>query len=285
MAQQALPEREARLGRATGADASGAAPHAVVLLLPGGGTAHSVRRRSAVAGAALRPLARRLARAARQGEPDATLVAHVLHYRYRGWNGEAAHPARDAEWAVAEVVRRYGDVPVCLAGVDVGARAALRAAGHPTVASVLALSTWLPAGGEEGAGSGAGSAGAGAGVSVGTGTRTSSAAESEPVGQLIGRQVLLVHGTDDGRTPPELTLRLAERAKKINADVCRFEVHTDGHGLRQHQAEVAALAENFVLGTLCGRDFARPLVDAMAAPPPLGLRMPLASGFGSSVHS
>ena len=40
---------------------------------------------------------------------------------------------------MAEVVRRYGDVPVCLVGMDMGARAALRAAGHPVVASVLAL--------------------------------------------------------------------------------------------------------------------------------------------------
>lgn len=274
MAQQALPEREARLGRAMGADGSGSAPHAVVLLLPGGGTAHSLRRRSAVAAAALRPLARRLVRAAQQGEPDASLVAHVVHYRYRGWNGEAAHPACDAEWAVTEVVRRYGDVPVCLAGVDVGARAALRAAGHPAVGSVLALSPWLPAAGD------------GAGSAAGT-RRPSSAREeehAEPVRQLIGRQVLLVHGTDDGHTDPELSYRLAERAKKVNADVCRFEVHTDGHGLRQHHTEVAALAENFVLGTLCGGEFARPLTDAMAAPPPLGLRMPLATGFGRSLR-
>lgn len=277
MAQQALPEREARLGRAMGADESGAAPHAVVLLLPGGGMARSVRRRSAVAAAALRPLARRLVRAAQQGQPDTSLVAHILHYRYRGWNGEDAHPAGDAEWAVAEVVRRYGDVPVCLLGVDVGARAALRAAGHPMVASVLAISPWLPEADPDGAD---GTAGAAAGAPG----RATGAHESEPVKQLVGRQVLLVHGTDDEHTSPELSYRLAERAKKTNADVCRFEVHTDGHGLRQHNVEVAALAENFVLGTVCGREFARPLTDAMAAPPPLGLRMPLATGFGRSLR-
>ncbi|OEV32011.1 dienelactone hydrolase, partial [Streptomyces nanshensis] len=222
---------------------------------------------SAVAAAAVRPLARRLVRGALQGEPETSLVAHVVHYRYRGWNGEAAHPACDAEWAVEEVVRRYGDVPVCLVGVDVGARAALRAAGHPMVTSVLALSLWLPDP---------------SGLPDPPADRP--AAEEEPVRQLVGRQVLLVHGTDDEHTDPELSYRLAERAKKANADVCRFEVHTDGHRLHQHNAEVAALAENFVLGTVCGRDFARPLVDAMAAPPPLGLRMPLAMGFGTSLR-
>lgn len=234
----------------------GTAPHGVVLVLPGGGVAASTRRASLRAAAHALPLARRLARAA----PDEPLVAHLLHYRYRGWNGEEAHPAHDATWAVDEVVRRYGDVPVCLVGVDVGGRAALRAGGHPAVASVLALSPALPQV-PEGAGGG----------------------EEEPVRQLLGRHVLLVHGTDDAHTDPELSFRFAERAKKANGDVCRFEVHTDGHGLRQHSSEVAALARDFVLGTLCARDFCRPLTDALAAPPPLGLRMPLASGFGRTL--
>lgn len=177
-----------------------------------------------------------------------------MHYRYRGWNGDAAHPVADTVWAADEVVRRYGDVPICLAGYDLGARAALRAAGHQAVNSVLALGPWLPEAGEE------------------------------PVRQLAGRRVLLAHGTDDRHTAPELSLRLAERAKKINADVCRFEVHTDRHELRYLRAEVTALARDFVHGTLGGRDFSRPLADAFAAPPPLGLRMPLASGFGRSLE-
>lgn len=219
----------------------------VVLLLPGG-TARSVRRPSPVAAAAMLPLARRFARTGR----EASLVAHVVRYRYRGWNGDSAHPASDAEWAVDEVVRRYGDVPVCLAGTDLGARAALRAAGHRAVVSVLALAPWLP--------------------------------DEEPVRQLTGRHVLLVHGTDDAHSDPESSFRLAERAKKVNADVCRFEVHTDGHALYHHRSEVAALAEDFVLGTLCDEDFCRPLTDALAAPPPLGLRMPLATGFGRSLR-
>ncbi|MEE1939357.1 alpha/beta hydrolase [Streptomyces sp. TRM 70361] len=250
MAQQALPRRDARLGRAFGADRS---VQGVVLLLPGG-QAVSTRRRSSRAAAATLPLARRLSRA---GTGEA-LAAHVVHYRYRGWNGPAAHPVQDAEWALEQIVRRYGDVPVCLAGWDMGARAALRAAGHPAVVSVLALAPWLPAGSGDGA--------------------------PEPVEQLTGRTVLLVHGTDDEHTAPELSYHLAARAKKGNPDVCRFEVHTDGHALRQHRAEVVALAENFVVGSLCDRDFARPLADALAAPPPLGLRMPLAAGFGRSLR-
>lgn len=204
--------------------------------------------------ASVRALGRRLTRA---GQTEG-LAAHVVHYRFRGWNGSEAHLAGDASWAADEVVRRYGDVPVCLAGVDMGGRAALRAAGHTAVNSVLALAPWLP---EEDV-----------------------AAPPEPVKQLTGRRVLIVHGTNDERTDPELSFRLAARAKKSNRDVCRFEVHSDGHGLHQHRSEVHALAEDFVMGVLFGRGLSRPLEDALAAPPPLGLRMPLASGFGKALR-
>src|SRR5690348_8111365 len=108
MASQALPEHGAKLSRAIGAEA-GSAVCGVVLLLPAG-SAVSTRRCSPVTAAAALPLARRLVRAGRAEG----LVAHIVHYRFRGWNGEHAHPAADAVWAADEVVRRYGDVPVCL---------------------------------------------------------------------------------------------------------------------------------------------------------------------------
>ncbi|CAM5441862.1 Predicted esterase [Streptomyces sp. MnatMP-M77] len=224
----------------------------VVLLLPDG-RADSHRRPSPLSYAAQLPFARSLARA---GVGDG-LAVHVLRYRRRGWNADEAHPVEDAAWAADEVQRRYGDVPVCLAGHGMGGRAALRAAGHGSVTSVLALAPWLP---EPAAGG------------------------AEPVRQLVGRRVLIVHGTNDERTDPELSYRLAERAKKSNRDTCRFEVHSDGHALRQHRSEVMALAADFVRGSLFARSYARPVADALAAPPPLGLRMPLAAGFGRSLR-
>ncbi|KUJ67048.1 dienelactone hydrolase [Streptomyces albus subsp. albus] len=224
----------------------------MVLLLPGGvpeGTGRPSRR----AGSLVRPLARRLVRAA-AGEG---LTAHLVRYRCRGWNGTAAHLAEDAHWAADEVVRRYGDVPVCLVGHGMGGRAALRAAGHPAVSSVLALAPWFP--------------------------EAEAALDPDPVKQLVGRQVLIAHGTNDAHASPELSYRLAERAKKVNRDICRFEVHTDRHGLHQHRTEVQALAVDFLLGSLFAHGFSRPVTDALAAPPPLGLRMPLAAGFGRNL--
>ncbi|GAA2995569.1 dienelactone hydrolase family protein [Streptomyces fulvorobeus] len=251
MAQRALPLPAARLGRAVLTAGAPSEVSGVALLLPDG-EADSHRRPSSYAYAVQLMFARRLAR---EGGPDG-LAVHVVRYRWRGWNASDADLAADAEWAADEVVRRYGDVPVCLAGHGMGGRAALRAAGHTAVTSVLAMAPWLPDG----------------------------AAETEPVRQLAGRRVLIVHGTDDERIDPELSFRLAERAKKSHRDICRFEVHSDGHALRQHRAEVVALAADFVRGSLFARSYARPVADALAAPPPLGLRMPLAAGFGRSLR-
>ena len=252
MAHQATPVRRARLGRALGPEPT--AVSGVVLLLPGGDEESARRPSPMLATASVRALGRRLARAGR----EEGLATHVVHYRYRGWNGSEAHLAQDASWAADEAVRRYGDVPVCLAGLGMGGRAALRAGGHEAVNSVLAMAPWLP---EEDV-----------------------AASPEPVKQLAGRRVLIVHGTRDEVCDPELSFRLAARAKKANRDVCRFEVHSDGHGLHQYRSEVHALAEDFVMGVLFGRSFSRPVEDALAAPPPLGLRMPLAAGFGKSLR-
>ncbi|MCX4691404.1 alpha/beta hydrolase [Streptomyces sp. NBC_01408] len=239
MAQHAPPARGARLGRAAGAIGSGSTVSGVVLLLPGA---------SRFPPGPVRPLARALARA---GGAQGLVTHAVVH-------GGDAPREEQAAWAAAEAVRRYGDVPVCLAGYGAGGRAALRAAGHEAVNSVLAMAPCLT----EAAGDGS----------------------PEPVKQLSGRQVLIVHGTNDARSDPEESFRLAARAKKANRSTCRFEVHSDGHGLREHQAEVVALAVDFVLGAVFSGQYSRPVTDALAAPPPLGLRMPLASGFGQSLR-
>ncbi|MFJ6544699.1 alpha/beta hydrolase [Streptomyces sp. NPDC091385] len=251
MGQQAAPVRTARLGKAVGSG-PGAVSGAVLLLA--GGTEVSEQRPFPFSTGLVRALGRRLARTGR----TEGLAVHPVHYRYRGWNGTEAHLASDATWAADEAVRLYGDVPVCLVGLHMGGRAALRAGGHEAVNSVVALAPWLP---EENV-----------------------AMPVEPVKQLVGRRVLIAHGTNDEQSDPELSFRLAARAKKVNRDVCRFEVHSDGHGLHQYRDEVVALTEDFVLGALFGHPVSRPVEDALAAPPPIGLRMPLASGFGRSLR-
>ncbi|MFD5411674.1 alpha/beta hydrolase [Streptomyces nojiriensis] len=243
MAQHAPPARGARLGRAvgarTGSGSTESTVNGVVLLLPGA---------SRFSPGPMRALARALARA---GGAEGLVTHLVVH------GGDSAREDQ-AGWAADEAVRRYGDVPVCLAGYDAGGLAALRAAGHGAVNSVVVIAPCLAAAARDDS--------------------------PEPVKQLSGRQVLIVHGTNDARSDPEASFRLAARAKKANRSTCRFEVHSDGHGLREHQPEVVALAVDFILGAVTSGRYSRPVTDALAAPPPLGLRMPLASGFGKSLR-
>jgi alpha-beta hydrolase superfamily lysophospholipase len=61
----------------------------------------------------------------------------------RGWDTEHT-PVQDVEWALGEIARRFGGaLPVCLIGHSLGGRAALLAAGRPSVHGVVALAPYL----------------------------------------------------------------------------------------------------------------------------------------------
>jgi hypothetical protein len=117
-------------------------------------------------------------------------------FELQGWNGELASPVPDLEAELDQIGARYGDIPVVLIGHSMGARAALRVAGHPAVTAVAGLAPWLPPG--------------------------------EPVSQLAGRRVLLAHGIVDRVTPPAQTWAYAERAGAVTA-VAAIEVRGGEH--------------------------------------------------------
>ena len=112
-------------------------------------------------------------------------------FRVRGWNGALASPVGDLNEALDAVAAEFGPVPVVLVGHSMGARAAVRAAGHPAVSAVAGLAPWLPPG--------------------------------EPAGQLAGRRVLLAHGTADSITSPAETWAFVERARAVT-EVAAVEV-------------------------------------------------------------
>ena len=73
----------------------------------------------------------------------------LLRYGVRGWNAGRAlepSPVPDARWALDEVRRELGDLPVVLLGHSMGGRTAVAVADDPSVTGVVALAPWLPPG-------------------------------------------------------------------------------------------------------------------------------------------
>jgi dienelactone hydrolase len=124
------------------------------------------------------------------------VVVRRPRFEVRGWNDANASPVRDLTGLLDEMRAEFGPVPVVLVGHSMGGRAALRAAGHPSVTAAVGLAPWLPPG--------------------------------EPVDQLAGRRILLAHGTADAVTSAADTWGYAERARALTT-VTEIEVRTGEH--------------------------------------------------------
>jgi dienelactone hydrolase len=166
---------------------------------------------------------------------SADVAVAVLRYRHRGWNGEAADAHADADWALGELARRYGPVPVSLIGHSMGARAALLAGGHPSVAGIAALAPWAP--------------------------------DGEPVAQLAGRTVLIAHGSRDRVIAPAQSAGYARRAAAAGARVCRLRVDGSGHAMLGRLADWNLLAAGFALACVGVGSMPLPVSEALACGP------------------
>jgi dienelactone hydrolase len=155
------------------------------------------------------------------------LAVGQIRYRYRGWNDSQADPVADVELALAAIAAQYGPVPVVLVGHSMGGRAALRAAGHASVRGVVALAPWLPG--------------------------------AEPVEQLAGRDLVVMHGTRDKTTSPGASVRFVERAAPLARRVACLRVPWSGHGMLLRGGLWHHLTADFV--DVIVRD--EPFADAM----------------------
>ena len=137
-----------------------------------------------------------LAAAIRHAVRGQGVVVRRPRFMLRGWNDTEASPVRDLNRLLDDIRGQFGPVPVVLVGHSMGARAALRAAGHPSVSAAAGLAPWLPPG--------------------------------EPVDQLAGRRILLAHGTSDVVTGPADTWAYAARARALTT-VAEIEVRSGEH--------------------------------------------------------
>jgi dienelactone hydrolase len=135
---------------------------------------------------------------------DRRVAIARMRFRRRGWNGDAADPLAD----VAAALARLGDLrpgaPIVLVGHSMGGRAAIGSAGDPRVVGVVALAPWIPAG--------------------------------DPVEQLAGKAVVVVHGTEDHRTSPDSSARFARRVAGITRCVRWVPVTGGDHAMLRHAA-------------------------------------------------
>lgn len=189
---------------------------AVVLVLHGGRELSSdpVRARQ-LAVLRMIPFARRIAH-----RGAGRVAVARLRYATRGWNAAAGSPApvADAEWALRRLTERFPGLPIGLVGHSMGGRTALRVGGHPQVRGVVGLAPWLP--------------------------------EREPVGQLAGRRVLLMHGTADRMTSPAGTAAFAARIEAAGASVSLVSVYGEGHSMLRRAQLWHEMAAHFVLSTV-----------------------------------
>jgi pimeloyl-ACP methyl ester carboxylesterase len=154
----------------------------------------------------------------------------LMRYRYRGWNGVAAHPAADLRTVLDGLPGRIQRV--VLIGHSMGGRAVMAAGNHPLVVGVLALAPWLP--------------------------------QDEPltmhgspagVAEAVGASgppptVVLAHGTDDRITDPRLTAAYARRLRTTGLPVGLLSVEGETHPMLRRYADWNELVRRFTIHTL-----------------------------------
>jgi pimeloyl-ACP methyl ester carboxylesterase len=161
------------------------------------------------------------------------LAVAQLRYRIRGWNDTGDDALADVAFALDALDARYGGVPVVLVGHSMGGRAALRTAGRPTVRGVVALAPWLPG--------------------------------TEPVEQLAGRDLVVLHGTRDRTTSPRASARFVARAVPVARRAVCLHVPWSGHGMLARASTWHRLTAAFTAAIADDAPFERPLELARAA--------------------
>jgi alpha-beta hydrolase superfamily lysophospholipase len=186
-----------------------------VVVLAHGGQASSIEPTAAAQPAVLRMVP--IAAAIRHALRGSGTVVLRPRFGLRGWNGDQASPVHDLKQALDGIVGTYGPVPIVVIGHSMGARAAMRAAGHPAVYAAAGLAPWLPPG--------------------------------EPVEQLSGRRVLVAHGTADGITNPQETWAYVQRARTVT-QVAAIEVRDGDHPMLRRARLWHAIAAEFARAAL-----------------------------------
>lgn len=117
--------------------------------------------------------------AMRRSPATGRLAGYLLVDELRSWNG-GGPPVRDARWALGQLRAAHPRTPIVVVGHSMGGRVAVRVMDEDAVVGAVGLAPWLP--------------------------------DGEPVPELSGRRLLLLHGTADRIIPVTYSQRWAARA-------------------------------------------------------------------------
>lgn len=168
-----------------------------------------------------------LARAQRRWARDAGLALHVVQFRVRGWNDDAApSPVADARAALDQLAQQHPGRPVVLVGHSMGGRTACRVADAPAVRGVVGLAPWLPQG--------------------------------EPVGALVDRSLHVLHGTADRWTSPRWSEDFVRRAAPLATDTSWTPLPGAGHFMLRRVRTWNGFVEDSVRRVLAPQEASHP---------------------------
>jgi predicted esterase len=156
--------------------------------------------------------------AIRRAVPGEGLLLATVRYRCRGWNGTRTDPVHDTYEALDELKLLAPLRPVVLVGHSMGARAALRAAGHSHVSGVVALAPWCP--------------------------------PEEPVAHLKYKHVILLHDERDRVTSARDSWDFVRTAHRAGARACGISMPRGGHAMLRSARDWHRLTASLAAGIL-----------------------------------
>jgi pimeloyl-ACP methyl ester carboxylesterase len=182
--------------------------------------AHGGQQDSLVEPNRLRPALLRmwpLAVAAHEAAPAASVG--LVRYRYRGWNGDAAHAAADVQMLLDGLSGKV--LRVILIGHSMGGRAVMRCACHELVRSLMLLAPWLP--------------------------------RSEPAVDIVSRELVVAHGSRDRVTDPSATAEYVRRLRERGNAAAFFSAPDETHTLLFRPGDWNELTRRVVRSAITGR--------------------------------
>ncbi len=127
--------------------------------------------------------------------PDVRVA--LLGFHLSGWNDDGADVLADTRWALERLRGRFPGRPIVLVGHSLGGRVVMQVGGDPDVVGVIGLAPWAP--------------------------------DGDPVEQLAGQSVVVLHGDHDREVSEPSERAFLAAAERAGARVSKHVLPGLGH--------------------------------------------------------